>query len=100
MSRLSPVLLFGEYVARTAHCEDTPRLLRIILDGRANARDVHVDRAIELFECGAFGEVHQRIAREHASGALGKREQQRVLIAREWLVVPIDAYLPRAAINF
>ena len=44
------ILFLGEHVTRTAQRENPSRPLRVILDGRAQARDVHVDRTVEIFE--------------------------------------------------
>ena len=59
-----------------------------------------VDRTIELLESAAPGEVHQGIARQHAAGALGEREQQRVLKARQRLLPVVDAHLAGRAVDF
>jgi len=48
----------------------------IILDRRANAGDVHVNRAIESLENLARRQVHQLLPRQHATRALGQRDQQ------------------------
>ena len=56
------VLLFREHVARAAQRENAARPLRIVFDGGAQARDVHVDRPIEVLEGLALGEIHQRLA--------------------------------------
>ena len=56
------VLLFREHVAGAAQRENAARPLRIVFDGRAQARDVHVDRPVEVLERFARGEVHQRLA--------------------------------------
>ena len=45
--RIASVLRLGEHVAGAAHGDDAARLLGIVLDGRADARDVHVDGAVE-----------------------------------------------------
>src|SRR5712672_2471919 len=58
----SAILVTGEDVARAAHRQDAARLLGIVLDGGADARDMDVDRAVEGFELLTLEQVHQRVA--------------------------------------
>src|SRR5262245_39469990 len=85
------LLLAGEHVAGAAHGEDAARLLRIVLDRRADPRDVDVDRAIEGLERLALDEIHQRIPRHHAAGVLGERDEKRELMTGERLVLAVEA---------
>src|SRR5919204_2491975 len=93
------VLLLGEHVARAAYGDDAARLLRIVLDGGADARDVHVDRAVEGLELLALHEVHQRLAREDASGALGERHEEIELERREAALRAVEPHAARVAID-
>src|ERR671936_1023827 len=93
------VLLLGEHVARAAHGDDAARLLRIILDRGADARDMHVDRAVEGLELLALHEVHQRLAREHAPGALGERHEEVELERGDAALDAVDAHAPRIAVD-
>ena len=43
-------LTSGEDVARAAHGDDPPWMLGVVLDRRADPRDVHIDAAVEGFE--------------------------------------------------
>src|SRR5262245_43965614 len=86
------LLLPGEHVAGAAHGEDAARLLRVVLDCRADPRDMDVDRAIEGLERLALDEIHQGIPRHHAAGVLGERDEEGELVAGERFVLAVDAY--------
>ena len=89
----------GEDVARAAHRQDAARLLGIVLDGGADADDMDVDRAVEGLELLALQQVHQRIARQHAAGALGQRQQQGELVGGEWPLLAVDPHDARALVD-
>src|SRR5262245_62845282 len=79
-----PSLLgFGEDIARAADGDDAPRLSWIVLDRRADAGNMHVDRPVERFDLFALNRVHQRVTRHDAAGMLGERQQQGELITGE-----------------
>src|ERR1035438_4304293 len=74
------VLLSREHVAGTAHGEDAARRFRIVLDDGADARDVHVDRAVERLERMALERIHDLVAREDAAWALRQDDEQVELV--------------------
>src|SRR2546426_1316693 len=88
------VLLLGEDVAGAADREDATRPLRVVLDGRADARDVDVDRAVEGLERLAPDEIHEGGPREHAARLLGEGDEQRELVAGE---APFHSVHPHGA---
>src|SRR4029077_9015984 len=92
------ILLLGEHVARAAHGDDAARLLYIVLDRGADARDVHVDRAVEGLELLALHQVHQRLAREHAPGALGERDEEIELQRGDAALHAVEAHAARVAV--
>src|SRR5262249_57332969 len=63
----SSLLGFGEDIARAADGDDAPRLSWIVLDRRADAGNMHVDRPVERFDLFALDRVHQRVARHDAA---------------------------------
>src|SRR5499427_2430201 len=79
----SSLLGFGEDIARAADGDDAPRLSWIVLDRRADAGNMHVDRPVERFELFALDRVHQRVSRHDATGMLGERQQQGELVTGE-----------------
>src|SRR6185295_3326940 len=93
-------LLLGENVARAAHGDEAARLLRIVLDRRADARDVHVDRAVEGLERLASYQVHQRVARQYAAGVFRKRHDELVLQRGQRPFGAVEAHRARIAIDF
>ena len=74
-------------------------LLRIVLDRRADARDVHVDGAVEGLERLAAHELHQLLARQHAARLLGERHQQLELVAGERALVAVEPHVARVAVD-
>src|SRR6187397_3024191 len=98
-SHRSAVLVLREYITRAAQRDDSPRMLRVVLDGRAQARDVYVDGAVEVLECLTLGEIHQRFTREHAAGAFRQCQQQRELVAGQRLALAIEPHFARALVD-
>src|SRR5438045_6392592 len=94
-AKTSSVLVPCEHVARSAHRQYPLGLLGIVLDGGADAADVDVDRAVERLELFALQEIHQRIARQHAAGALGERQQECELIGGERAFLAVEPDGPR-----
>src|SRR3984893_15939497 len=94
------VLRFGEYVARASHCDDAPRLFWIVLDGRADARDVDINRAIERLNRLAFERIHQRFARHDPAGVLRECQEEHKLIAGKLTWRFVEPRRSRCAINF
>ena len=88
-----------EHIAGAAHGDDAARLLRIVLDGGADARDVDVDRAVERFEPLVLHHVHDGVARQHAPGVLREREQHGELIAGQFAGRAVEPGLPRADVD-
>src|SRR4029079_8535303 len=72
-----------EHITRAADRQDPAGMLRIILDGGPDARDMHVDRAVERSELLAPDEIHQPLAVEDAPGILGESGEEIELVARE-----------------
>ena len=61
-SHRASVLLLGEDVAGAAYRDDAARSLHIVLDGGADARDVHIDGAVERLQRLGLHQVHQHLA--------------------------------------
>src|SRR5262249_50011292 len=79
-----PSLLgFGEDITRTADGDDAPRLSWIVLDRRADAGNMHVDRPVEPFDLFALNRAHRRVTGHEAACMLGERRQQGELIPGE-----------------
>src|SRR5262249_56217715 len=68
--------VWGEQVAGAADRADHRGARRVGLDLLADARDPHVDRAIEGFAVARLSEIEEPLAREHALGVLGKGLEQ------------------------
>ena len=77
------ILRSREHVSGAPNGDDPARLLRIVFDVRPDARDVDVDRPVECLEGLTLDEVHERLARHDATRALGERNEQLELIARQ-----------------
>ena len=95
----SPSCLLREHVARAAHREHAARRLRVVLDRRADARDVDVDRAVEGLQRIALERVHDLVAREHAPGALRQHDEQVELVAGQLAGLAVDARGARAEVD-
>ena len=74
-------------------------MARVVLDGGADARDVHVDAAVEGLQGVPAHALHQRFAREHAAGAVGQSHQQVELMAGERPLAPVEADDARLAVD-
>jgi len=68
-------------------------------DRRADARHVHVDRAVEASSGLALDEIHEGFAREHrpafSASATGSRT-----VAGEGALLPVHAHAARIAVDF
>src|SRR5262245_64138852 len=73
----------GEQVAGAADGADDRGARRVWLDLLADARDPHVDGAVEGLTVARLGEVEQPLAREHPPRVVGKGLEQRELGARQ-----------------
>ena len=58
-------------------------LLRILAEQLAQARDLHVDRAVEALELAAARELHQLVARHRLARVLRQHLEQRELAGGE-----------------
>src|SRR3954462_8232009 len=56
---------------------------RVLLDDLAQARDLHVDRAVEHLVLAAAGELHQLVARQRLARVLHEHLEDRELAGRE-----------------
>ena len=86
------VLTACEHITRATYGYDSPRFLRIIFNGIPDARDVHVDAAIEGFEILAAYAVHERFTGKHAAGAFRERMQEVELIRRQGSSITVHAH--------
>src|SRR2546427_2995857 len=96
---MGSALLPREHVTGAAYGDDAARLLRILLDRRADAGNVHIHRTVEGFRRLPLEEVHQRVARHDAAGMVGKRAEQGELVAGEHAVVAVEPRAPRRPID-
>src|SRR6201989_1435361 len=81
-SWLSSALRVAEPVADPAHGEQVLRVLRVALELLAQVADVDVDRARVAVGAVAPDAREQHVARPHAAGAGGEREQDLELDVR------------------
>jgi hypothetical protein len=72
-----------EHVAEPAHGLEQARVLGIVAQLGAQARDLYVDRAVEALLGVAFRQVQQLLATEHAPCVFSEHPQQRELVRRE-----------------
>ena len=61
-SHVASVLLLGKDVAGAAYRDDAAWPLHIVLDGRADARDVHIHGAVERLQRLGLHQIHQHLA--------------------------------------
>ena len=47
-------------------------MLGVVFDGGADARDMHIDGAVECFQLASTHGLHDLVAREHAARAFGE----------------------------
>src|SRR3954465_5783320 len=99
----TPSLFDGdEHVAEAPDRLDVLRMRRILLDDLAQARDLHVDRAVEDLVLAPGSELHQLVARErlprvldqhleHREFAGGERDRLAVLGERARREVELEA---------
>src|SRR5678815_4900999 len=93
------VLVAREDVAGATHGDDAPWPPRVVLDGRAYARDVDVDAAVERLQRVAAHALHQRVAREDPARALGEGRQQVELVAGQRPLPSVEADAARLAVD-
>src|SRR5262249_57163117 len=79
--------------------DNAPRLSWIVLDRRADAGNMHVDRPVERFELFALDRVHQRVSRHDATGMLGERQQQGELVTGERTRRAVKPHFEGAAVD-
>src|SRR5689334_21402278 len=72
-----------EHVAETPDRLDVLGVRRIVLDDLAQARDLHVDRAVEHLVLAAAREFHQLVARERLARMLDQHLEHRELAGGE-----------------
>src|SRR5579864_8690087 len=92
------LLCFGKYIAGAAHRYHAAWLLRVVLNGGADAGDVHVDRPVEGVEPFVPEQIHQGVARHHPAGVLRQREEQRELVARQGAHYAVEPRLPGGSV--
>ena len=88
-----------KHIARAAHCQNAQRSLRIAFDDGTNARDMHVDRAVERVQRFATDQIHQLLARQYAAGTFGHGAHQGELVVGQVADLAIDTQAPCIAIN-
>src|SRR5262249_60377733 len=64
-------LRLREYVTGTPHGDDAARILRIVFNRRADARDMDIDRTIEGLKAPVLDDIHQGLARQHPPAMAG-----------------------------
>src|SRR3954463_1107274 len=78
--RVTSRLPAGKQVADAADRLQDLRAAAVVAELRAQARHVDVDRAIEAELRGALRQIEQLLARQHATGPLRERAEDRELV--------------------
>jgi hypothetical protein len=82
-----------------AHRYDPARLLGVVLDRSTNARDVHIDGAIESLQDLRLHHVHQHLPRHDALRMLGEGQQQTKLVGSDGTHLAVLANFAGAAVD-
>mmetsp|Transcript_10445 Transcript_10445/g.42618 ORF Transcript_10445/g.42618 Transcript_10445/m.42618 type:complete len:696 (-) Transcript_10445:2300-4387(-) len=85
------ILLAGKDIAGAAHGQHAARALGVVLDDGPDARDVHIDGAVEGLERMALERVHDLVAGKHPAGALREHHQQIELVAGQIADLAVQA---------
>src|SRR5262249_44888443 len=93
------VLILREHIASATHRNDPARVSGVILKGSADARNVHINAAVERLKFLPTDVVHESFARHDPPRMEGQDAQQLKLIARPWSLHPVDSYHAGITIN-
>ena len=75
--------LGGELISAARHGDDEAWALYVQLDLAAQSQDLHVDAAVVGLAVAPGRELQELVARQHASGLLGKGSQEAELARRK-----------------
>jgi hypothetical protein len=79
-----------QHVAEAAHGLEQAGRARVVAELGAQARDLHVDGAVEGVLGAALGQIEELLARERAPGPLGEHAQEGELVAGQAQLAPVE----------
>src|SRR5262249_56028776 len=83
MAPPSSLLDFGKNISGATNRDHPARLFRVVLDGGADTRNMHVYGAVKGFEPFVAELVHDRIARHDPASIASEQQEQGELVAGE-----------------